>query len=64
MSLCLTPNEIEEVTGKRLSDAQARELQVLGIPYRTRRDGSLVVLRIHVEYETTEKGPPSPEVCL
>ena len=55
MSLCLTADELEELTSKRRSDAQARELQEMGIPYRVRRDGSLVVLRIHVEYEAHGK---------
>ncbi|TAN71877.1 MAG: DUF4224 domain-containing protein, partial [Gallionella sp.] len=31
------------------SDAQARELDALGIPYRRRRDKSLVVMRTSVE---------------
>lgn len=64
MLLCLTPAELCNLTRRVRHAAQARELNAMGIPYRTRRDGSLVVLRIHVEYETKEAGPPSPEVCL
>jgi hypothetical protein len=34
------------------------------VPYRRRPDGSLIVLRFHVQYETTENTAASPEVCL
>lgn len=44
-NLCLTDEEIEEVTGRRRFRAQARVLARLGIPARHRPDGSLVVLR-------------------
>lgn len=64
MSLVLSPEEIRELTGKERYSAQARVLSGMGIPYRARPDRSLVVLRIHVEYETQEKGPTPPEVCL
>ena len=42
--MLLTPDQLVELTGKRRSDSQRRELEHLGIPYRVRRDGSLVVL--------------------
>lgn len=45
----LTPAEIEELTQRVQRDAQARELDTIGIPYRRRRDGSLVVMRVCVE---------------
>ena len=64
MSLCLSPREVAEVTGKQRPSAQARVLSGMGIPYRLRPDGTLVVLRIHVEYETTEKEPASPTLRL
>lgn len=47
--MLLTRNELRELTGRIQSDAQARELDALGIPYRRRRDGSLVVMRVCVE---------------
>ncbi len=62
--ICLTPAEIQEVTGKQRPHAQAKVLLALGIPFRIRPDNSLLVLRVHVIYETEEKGPPSPEMCL
>lgn len=47
--MLLTINELRELTGRIQSDAQARELDALGIPYRRRRDKSLVVMRVCVE---------------
>lgn len=52
MSICLSDEEIRELTRKRQHGAQARELHRLGIPCRPRSDGSLIVLRIHVEVQT------------
>lgn len=49
MSLCLTGAELRDLTGLERPSYQARELDHLGIPYRARRDGTLAVLRIHVE---------------
>jgi hypothetical protein len=58
----LTPEEIAELTGLHRPGWQARELDHLGIPYRKRSDGSLVVLRIHVE--ATQDIRPSREPQL
>jgi hypothetical protein len=41
--------EIEELTGKKRCAAQAKVLNALGITHKRRPDGSLVVLRAHVE---------------
>jgi hypothetical protein len=54
--IVLSEDEVVELTGKRRASAQARVLDFMGIPYRPRPDGSLVVLRIHVE--TTDGRPP------
>lgn len=48
--LILTPDELAELTGHKRADAQARELDHLGIPHSERRDGSIVVLRSVVEH--------------
>lgn len=40
----LDPDQLRELTGRLRSDAQRRELEHLGVPFRVRRDGSLVVL--------------------
>ena len=43
--LTLTRDELVELTAARRWSTQAAELDALGIPYRQRTDGSIVVLR-------------------
>lgn len=63
--MILSPAELRELTNARRSDAQARELDHLGIPYKERRDGSLVVMRIHCEHgQTQNKEQASPALRL
>lgn len=50
MGLCLSPEELEEITGKERSAAQARALRAMGIEHRVRPDGTALVLRAHVEH--------------
>lgn len=57
MSICLSEEEVRELTGKRHRRAQAEELHRLGIPCRPRSDGSLIVLRVHVEVEQARSAP-------
>lgn len=45
----LTPEELIELTGKQRKPAQARVLTLMGIEHRLRPDGSVAVLRAHVE---------------
>jgi hypothetical protein len=45
----LTPEEIAEITSKQRQGAQRRVLNALGISHKVRPDGSLVILRSHVE---------------
>jgi len=47
--MLLTINELRELTGRIQSDAQARKLDAIGIPYRRRLDKSLVVSRAAVD---------------
>jgi hypothetical protein len=47
--LTLSPLELQELTKHRRSDAQARTLKHMGVPFATRPDGSLAVLRVAVE---------------
>jgi hypothetical protein len=49
MSICLTDEEIAEVTGKKHRDAQCKVLVRLGVAHLVRPDGSLVVSREHFE---------------
>lgn len=44
----LTADELDQLTGRTRSDAQKRALRYMGIEHRVRPDGSLVVLRRHV----------------
>lgn len=65
MTLCLTPAELESLTGKQRRSAQLRVLQALGIPARVRPDGSLLVLRSHVTDDApAQNEPPSPQLHL
>lgn len=45
----LTDDEIADLTQRRRRDAQARVLSFMGIEHKRRPDGSLAVLRQHVE---------------
>lgn len=47
----LTPTELVALTDKVRPGWQARVLDAMAIPYRKRPDGTLVVLRAHVEYQ-------------
>ena len=63
MSIALTQTEIAEITARERPTAQARVLAGMGIPYRRRPDGSLVVLRRDV-YETEKEAEQSPAMHL
>ncbi len=45
----LTHEELVELTGKRVRSAQVKALNTLGITHKVRADGSVVVLRSHIE---------------
>ncbi len=59
--LILSPADLRELTDAIRSDAQARELEHMGIPFKTRRDGTLVVLEadIHGSSKKTRQAPPA-----
>jgi hypothetical protein len=46
--LCLTADEITQLTGKRRPSAQRKALRFMCIDHKLRPDGSLVVLRSHL----------------
>ncbi|WP_150588156.1 DUF4224 domain-containing protein [Pandoraea eparura] len=48
-STFLSSDEVHELTGRRQHAAQVRTLRTMGIEHRVRPDGSVVVLRAHVE---------------
>ncbi len=45
----LSKTEIEILTGRTRKDAQVRVLRFMGIEHKVRPDGSVAVLRSHVE---------------
>lgn len=47
MSEVLSPQELEEYTLKTTPGRQKRVLDFLGVRYKPRPDGTLIVLRIH-----------------
>lgn len=62
--MILSPEDLRELTDKRRVDAQARELRHMGIPYRKRTDGTLVVLEADVHGTPAQKQPPPPALRL
>lgn len=48
-TLTLSDEELENLTRKKRPSAQRRALCLMGIEHRTRPDGSVAVLRAHVE---------------
>lgn len=49
MSMFLDKNELISLTGRTRSDAQIRVLRFMGIEHKVRPNGSVAVLRSHVE---------------
>lgn len=49
MSLMLTPDELKDLTHYTRPAAQIRALRAMGIDHKVRPDGSVAVLRSHVE---------------
>ena len=49
MTLFLQPDEIEQLTGKKRHRSQAYALTMMGIHHVLRPDGSVAVLRAHVD---------------
>ena len=54
--MLLTEAELEELTRRHRVDARKRALDAMGIPYRVRHDGTLAVLRSHVERDPSGAG--------
>lgn len=45
----LTDDELHELTGRQRRDAQVKVLRFMGIDHKVRPDGSVVVLKAHVD---------------
>ena len=66
-SLLLDSDELQELTGRVQHASQAKVLRSMGIEHRARPDGTLAVLRAHVENvlggavtTTRKKAPTEP----
>lgn len=63
--MILSEQELRTLTGKQRPSAQARVLDRLAIPYRTRPDGTLVVIRASVEAPSLGSARlPAPEPVI
>lgn len=62
--MLLTETELQALTGRRRVDAQKRALEAMGLPYRVRHDGTLVVIRSHVERDPRDSSPSVREPQL
>ena len=60
--MILTKPELIELTRKVKWSSQARELELMGIPYRKRSDGSLVVFSEDLHHASAQKRPASPRL--
>ena len=63
MQLTLNQDEIQEITGKKRWRAQAKVLAQMGISFRTRPDGYLVISRSHFESKMGNEGSQDQAVA-
>lgn len=59
MNMFLTDDELEDATRYRQPAAQARFLERMRVPYRRRRDGTLLVGRAALERAMMSTGEPA-----
>ncbi|CAD6548811.1 hypothetical protein LMG28727_04895 [Paraburkholderia kirstenboschensis] len=59
-SMFLTDDDLTELTSKRRNSLRIHALNSMGVQHKIRPDGSIVVLRAHVERLFGEK-PSKPE---
>lgn len=60
----LTAEEVRELTGRVRPGWQARELKHLGIPYKRRSDGSILVLSVDLKQEQPDVSRREPQLRL
>jgi hypothetical protein len=48
-NIVLTKDEVEALTGRHRKDAQIKALRFMGIEHRVRPDGTVAVLKAHIE---------------
>lgn len=59
--ICLTTDEIIDITGKQRSSAQLRELERLRIAARKRSDGTVLVFRRDIEQAPSKRNKKTEE---
>ena len=62
--MILSPEDLVDLTLKDRPSAQRRELEFLGIPFKPRKDGSLIVLWEDVRGTQNNSSPREPQVRL
>jgi len=62
--MILSEAQIRELTGRKRCDAQKRQLVQLGIPFKERTDGSLVVYSVHAYPTAPAMYEPEPVLHL
>ena len=48
-SIVLTQDEVQSLTGRHRKDAQVKALRFMGIEHRVRPDGTVAILKAHIE---------------
>lgn len=48
-NIVLTKDEVEALTGRHRKDAQIKALRFMGIEHRVRPDGTVAVLKAHID---------------
>lgn len=62
--MILTESELVELTGRQKCSAQARVLDAIGVPYRRRPDGKIIVFRSHIDAPPKESRVRMPRLRL
>ncbi len=60
--MILSTTDLIELTRRVKWASQAKELDAMGIPYRRRTDGSLVVFVEDLHHASAQKGSASPKL--
>jgi hypothetical protein len=59
----LTEDELEALTGRKRSSAQAKALRSMGIDFRTRPDGKIIVIDLDLPIRK-QNDPSEPEFTI
>jgi len=64
MSFILDDAQIEQLTQRKRRPAQRRVLDAIGVSYRVRPDGSIVIFTEQFHAAPAQNRPPSPRLRL